>query len=135
MSVDGGLFKKKSLRLSRRPEAPARPEGMESGSASSKARTSRSARLRQAVRDHGPAVRARRLGVRSARGVRLRQGRRKVRPQVARFSWPEPPPIRYSPALARREPPGKAAFHFFFQAEDGIRDLYVTGVQTCALPI
>src|SRR6266496_5847548 len=24
---------------------------------------------------------------------------------------------------------------FFFQAEDGIRDLYVTGVQTCALPI
>src|SRR6267378_4942179 len=28
--------------------------------------------------------------------------------------------------------PGKL---FFFQAEDGIRDLYVTGVQTCALPI
>src|SRR2546421_4763770 len=31
------------------------------------------------------------------------------------------------------------AFHFcvffFFQAEDGIRDLIVTGVQTCALPI
>src|SRR5688572_16814811 len=27
-----------------------------------------------------------------------------------------------------------AAF-FFFQAEDGIRDLTVTGVQTCALPI
>src|SRR2546430_4398711 len=27
-------------------------------------------------------------------------------------------------------------FHeFFFQAEDGIRDLTVTGVQTCALPI
>src|SRR5690349_22913633 len=26
-------------------------------------------------------------------------------------------------------------FSFFFQAEDGIRDLYVTGVQTCALPI
>src|SRR5438874_13727547 len=24
---------------------------------------------------------------------------------------------------------------FFFQAEDGIRDLYVTGVQTCGLPI
>src|SRR5690349_4660617 len=24
---------------------------------------------------------------------------------------------------------------FIFQAEDGIRDLYVTGVQTCALPI
>src|SRR2546422_6211950 len=37
-----------------------------------------------------------------------------------------------------------AAFHgtdphclyfFFFQAEDGIRDVAVTGVQTCALPI
>src|SRR2546430_17003169 len=26
-------------------------------------------------------------------------------------------------------------FIFFFQAEDGIRDLTVTGVQTCALPI
>src|SRR5689334_23690785 len=25
--------------------------------------------------------------------------------------------------------------HFFFQAEDGIRDGTVTGVQTCALPI
>src|SRR5205807_4025777 len=25
--------------------------------------------------------------------------------------------------------------HFFFQAEDGIRDYKVTGVQTCALPI
>src|SRR5438874_9386096 len=30
--------------------------------------------------------------------------------------------------------PSIACF-FFFQAEDGIRDLYVTGVQTCALPI
>src|SRR2546430_10927681 len=32
---------------------------------------------------------------------------------------------------------GRALFHFFFffQAEDGIRDLTVTGVQTCALPI
>src|SRR5215475_11819870 len=26
-------------------------------------------------------------------------------------------------------------FVFFFQAEDGIRDFHVTGVQTCALPI
>src|SRR3712207_8151876 len=25
--------------------------------------------------------------------------------------------------------------YFFFQAEDGIRDIGVTGVQTCALPI
>ena len=27
------------------------------------------------------------------------------------------------------------AVFFFFQAEDGIRDRLVTGVQTCALPI
>src|SRR3712207_6941873 len=26
-------------------------------------------------------------------------------------------------------------FYFFFQAEDGIRDIGMTGVQTCALPI
>src|SRR5690606_40458153 len=26
-------------------------------------------------------------------------------------------------------------YFFFFQAEDGIRDFHVTGVQTCALPI
>src|SRR2546430_7850820 len=30
---------------------------------------------------------------------------------------------------------GDSVFFFFFQAEDGIRDLTVTGVQTCALPI
>src|SRR2546427_9248004 len=29
----------------------------------------------------------------------------------------------------------ESLFFFFFQAEDGIRDLTVTGVQTCALPI
>src|SRR2546427_5723296 len=29
----------------------------------------------------------------------------------------------------------KGSAVFFFQAEDGIRDLTVTGVQTCALPI
>src|SRR5256884_4984781 len=29
----------------------------------------------------------------------------------------------------------KTLFFFFFQAEDGIRDVAVTGVQTCALPI
>src|SRR5699024_11918156 len=28
-----------------------------------------------------------------------------------------------------------ARLYFFFQAEDGIRDRNVTGVQTCALPI
>ena len=30
---------------------------------------------------------------------------------------------------------GGCFFFFFFQAEDGIRDDLVTGVQTCALPI
>src|SRR5690606_25388260 len=28
-----------------------------------------------------------------------------------------------------------STWRFFFQAEDGIRDFHVTGVQTCALPI
>src|SRR6266496_4965669 len=52
-----------------------------------------------------------------------------------------------SPATAGRGQPGARVpvipsprhggmeLFFFFQAEDGIRDLYVTGVQTCALPI
>src|SRR2546427_4013616 len=31
--------------------------------------------------------------------------------------------------------PAAVCLFFFFQAEDGIRDLTVTGVQTCALPI
>src|ERR1041384_5303426 len=31
--------------------------------------------------------------------------------------------------------PHKTLFFFFFQAEDGIRDKLVNGVQTCALPI
>src|SRR5256886_13521417 len=36
-------------------------------------------------------------------------------------------------ALVRRSV--RHVVFFFFQAEDGIRDLTVTGVQTCALPI
>src|SRR5260221_8975708 len=42
--------------------------------------------------------------------------------------------ISFSSAFwcAESEPP---VFFFFFQAEDGIRDHCVTGVQTCALPI
>src|SRR5258707_6092393 len=31
--------------------------------------------------------------------------------------------------------PSSRGWTFFFQAEDGIRDIGVTGVQTCALPI
>src|SRR2546429_5752114 len=40
-------------------------------------------------------------------------------------------------ALRTRLERMKRALHlvFFFQAEDGIRDVAVTGVQTCALPI
>src|SRR5256885_828130 len=36
---------------------------------------------------------------------------------------------------AERWPDACSAMCFFFQAEDGIRDYKVTGVQTCALPI
>src|SRR2546421_7432177 len=45
-----------------------------------------------------------------------------------------PPGLRLPLARPR---PWESASHliFFFQAEDGIRDLIVTGVQTCALPI
>src|SRR6266576_2602133 len=36
---------------------------------------------------------------------------------------------------AEARPVFMASAFCFFQAEDGIRDIYVTGVQTCALPI
>src|SRR2546421_3733356 len=38
-------------------------------------------------------------------------------------------------ALEELLPWERCVWVFFFQAEDGIRDLIVTGVQTCALPI
>src|SRR2546430_8531549 len=37
-----------------------------------------------------------------------------------------------NPSVSRKR---IGVYSFFFQAEDGIRDLTVTGVQTCALPI
>src|SRR5688572_32526173 len=50
--------------------------------------------------------------------------------------------IRHAPTrsmvfarLKRKSPRRTDSVSFFFQAEDGIRDLTVTGVQTCALPI
>src|SRR5437763_3482400 len=52
-----------------------------------------------------------------------------------------PSPVRFAlPATAvtfhsGRVPSAIAAAYFFFQAEAGIRDTSVTGVQTCALPI
>src|SRR5258707_10680431 len=45
---------------------------------------------------------------------------------VYRENWP-------SEAILREQGARRALF--FFQAEDGIRDIGVTGVQTCALPI
>src|SRR5690606_8045395 len=38
-------------------------------------------------------------------------------------------------SFARSLAPSSSPSFFFFQAEDGIRDFHVTGVQTCALPI
>src|SRR2546422_3411909 len=37
--------------------------------------------------------------------------------------------------MVRSAPSSSTGSFFFFQAEDGIRDVAVTGVQTCALPI
>src|SRR3989442_15613851 len=37
--------------------------------------------------------------------------------------------------MQKQMPPAALPYSFFFQAEDGIRDADVTGVQTCALPI
>src|SRR5258706_1092250 len=43
---------------------------------------------------------------------------------------------RFKTSNARYEPRSVLSLNiFFFQAEDGIRDWSVTGVQTCALPI
>src|SRR5207245_8700873 len=38
-------------------------------------------------------------------------------------------------SVSSRDLPLSVTCFFFFQAEDGIRDATVTGVQTCALPI
>src|SRR5256884_5855587 len=48
---------------------------------------------------------------------------------MASRSWAVASRIRVPLVRTRR------ACFFFFQAEDGIRDVAVTGVQTCALPI
>src|SRR2546422_1819192 len=40
-----------------------------------------------------------------------------------------------APAPAADRDLSSGEYRFFFQAEDGIRDVAVTGVQTCALPI
>src|SRR5260221_1936637 len=45
------------------------------------------------------------------------------------------PRLRHGNKKGRRAELPEVAAAFFFQAEDGIRDHCVTGVQTCALPI
>src|SRR4030065_2242563 len=47
----------------------------------------------------------------------------------------EPQTHKCAALAAATSPWRRAFFGFFFQAEDGIRDKLVTGVQTCALPI
>src|SRR5215510_4788495 len=46
-----------------------------------------------------------------------------------------PRPVAKAATGAHLEPTATAGRFFFFQAEDGIRDGHMTGVQTCALPI
>src|SRR5256885_10331737 len=43
--------------------------------------------------------------------------------------------LTISPIFTKCFAHANTGFVFFFQAEDGIRDYKVTGVQTCALPI
>src|SRR5438105_7025638 len=45
------------------------------------------------------------------------------------------PPFTFASLIEEAMQRGQAKILFFFQAEDGIRDPLVTGVQTCALPI
>src|SRR5436309_4262829 len=74
-----------------------------------------------------------------ARGANKRWGgmdRVSITDSLAIAADPEPmlPPL--DEALTRLEAiDAEQAKFFFFQAEDGIRDFHVTGVQTCALPI
>src|SRR2546430_3671439 len=49
-------------------------------------------------------------------------------------AWPHLARVFHS-TMRALAPASRPAAFFFFQAEDGIRDLTVTGVQTCALPI
>src|SRR2546430_7711476 len=48
---------------------------------------------------------------------------------------PRRPPYPFSARHLGPQDLTEPLLFFFFQAEDGIRDLTVTGVQTCALPI
>src|SRR2546430_11391694 len=64
--------------------------------------------------------------------TRLARGDRLVVGMLGQWACPDAFPKRVANMALRL---GRVLFFFFFQAEDGIRDLTVTGVQTCALPI
>src|SRR5260370_1240153 len=70
---------------------------------------------------------------------RPRRGQRSIAPAAIAFMCSgESFPQRMTYVGAREGSMGASAERivlFFFQAEDGIRDSSVTGVQTCALPI
>src|SRR5438445_10763369 len=57
------------------------------------------------------------------------------RSQSAAQAVPGHVTVRWGISGGQRAHVAGAFFFFFFQAEDGIRDIGVTGVQTCALPI
>src|SRR5256884_1887910 len=57
------------------------------------------------------------------------------RPDHDGFDRGEPPAQPVSAGPGRPGEQRRRGVFFFFQAEDGIRDVAVTGVQTCALPI
>src|SRR5260370_31953831 len=59
--------------------------------------------------------------------------RSKIAGQVA--VWSQTQMLYEATVLRSLEESGMSVVFFFFQAEDGIRDSSVTGVQTCALPI
>src|SRR5256884_5351111 len=66
----------------------------------------------------------------------LEQSRAQVAQAEADLARAEATQKRSELDVARYAPlAGSGAVSFFFQAEDGIRDVAVTGVQTCALPI
>src|SRR5689334_17233702 len=59
-----------------------------------------------------------------------------VRPEGTQHGFNNDTTPRFDEAVAKQAwDAALALFDFFFQAEDGIRDGTVTGVQTCALPI
>src|SRR5258708_25077055 len=76
-----------------------------------------------------------RVAERRTRTRGAREGRATETIRAARQRAPppaDPKRLQLPCAVARR---GPESVFFFFQAEDGIRDDLVTGVQTCALPI